>query len=70
MVVEICSGTSHFRAAVWAESIERALKLVETRYPGSEARVIFPIGPEAFFVNGTVPPAEAVRLEAPAEVVE
>lgn len=65
--VEVCSGAARFRAAVWAESIERALSLVRARYPGGEARVIFPIEPEAFFVAGGYPTSEVVSLEAPEE---
>lgn len=65
--VEVRSGAARFRAAVWAESIERALSLVKARYPGGEAGVIFPIEPEAFFVDGAVPASGVVRLEAPEE---
>ena len=69
--VEVCSGTARFRAMVWAENIERALILVKARYPGGEARVIFPIEPKAFFViggaPGGVPACEVVRLETPEE---
>jgi mannose-1-phosphate guanylyltransferase len=61
--VEVCSGSTRFRAAVWAKSIERALNLVKARYPGGEARVIFPIEPEAFFCDGSSPTCEAVRPE-------
>jgi hypothetical protein len=68
LAIEICSGASSFRAVVWAESIERALKLVEARHPGGEAKVIFPIEPEAFFVGGPVPAAEVVRFETPEEI--
>jgi hypothetical protein len=50
--VEICSGRTHFRAEVCAESIEHALRIVKVRYPGAEATVIFPITPEAFFASG------------------
>jgi hypothetical protein len=66
--VEVCSGVARFQAAVWANSIERALSLVRTRYPGGEARVIFPIEPETFFVDGVVPTSEVVSLEAPEEI--
>jgi hypothetical protein len=55
---------SRFRATVWAQSIERALSAVKARYPGGEVRVIFPIEPEAFFVDSVVPANEVVRLEA------
>jgi hypothetical protein len=65
LTVEICSESNRFRAAVLAESIELALRLVKARYPGGEARVVFPIEPDAFFVGETIPTAEAVRSEAP-----
>jgi hypothetical protein len=66
--VEVCSGVARFRAAVWAKSIEHALSLVRARYPGGEATVIFPIEPEAFFVDGVVPTSEVVSLETPEEM--
>jgi hypothetical protein len=65
--VEICNGASRFRAGVWAESIERALSLVKARYPSGEAKVVFPIEPEAFFVVGEVSACEVIRLETPEE---
>jgi hypothetical protein len=65
VAVEVSSGAARFRAAVWAESIERALSLVKAHYPGGEARVVFPIEPEEFFVDGGV--GEVVHLEAPEE---
>lgn len=37
------------RIVVMAESIVRAVEDVNSRYPGSEARVVFPIDPEDFF---------------------
>lgn len=67
--VEICRGETRFRAAVWAESIERALSLARRRYPRGEARVLFPIEPDAFFVNEVVPPRELIRPEALDEMV-
>lgn len=68
VLVEVCSGEARFRAAVWAKSIEHALSLARTRYPGGEATVIFPIEPEAFFVDGVVPTSEAVSLETPEQI--
>jgi hypothetical protein len=49
--VEVCSGAASFRAAVCAESIERAVSLVCARYPGAETTVVFPIDSEAFFAK-------------------
>jgi hypothetical protein len=65
--VEVCSVMTRFRATVRAQSIERALSAVKARYPGGETRVIFPIEPEAYFVEGVMPVNEVVRLEAPEE---
>jgi hypothetical protein len=47
--VEIHSKTTRFVVAVQAESIQRALSILESRYPGNAARVAFPIEPEGFF---------------------
>ena len=62
--VEIRSGVARFQRTVWAESIERAVRLTAMRYPGSDARVRFPIEPEGFFAEGQI--AETVQPEAPA----
>jgi hypothetical protein len=63
VALEICSGAASFRAAVCAESIERAVSLVGVRYPGAETTVIFPIEPEAFFVEGPVLVPDTVQPE-------
>jgi hypothetical protein len=66
--MEVRSGAASFRAVVWAENIVRALSLVRGRYPGCEARVLFPIEPEAFFVAlGSSPWVEEVVTEVPKE---
>lgn len=66
--IEVCSGATRFRASVWAKNIERALSLAGARYPGGEARVIFPIEPESFFVDDEKPASEVVRIESPEEI--
>ncbi len=50
-MIEVDSGGARFALAVRAESIERALGLAEALYPGTGARVVFPIEPERFFVE-------------------
>ncbi len=65
--LEIRSGTARFRAAVWAESIQQALGLASTRYPGCEASVVFPIPPEGFFAEGTTSVLGMVIPELPEE---
>ena len=66
--VEVRSEAVRFRVVVWAQSIERAVSLVSTRYPGCQARVLFPIEPEAFFANkDPVPASGMVLTEVPEE---
>ena len=65
--VEVGSGIACFNVAVRAESIRRAVGIVETRYPGSEAQVVFPIDPEPFFVRELAAEVEPVELEMPGE---
>jgi len=49
--IEVHDGTSRFAVAVLAKSIQQALNIVAVRYPGSVARVKFPINPAGFFVE-------------------
>jgi hypothetical protein len=49
--IEIHSKTARFAVAMQAHSIQRVLNIVATRYPGSVARVKFPIEPEGFLVE-------------------
>ncbi len=49
--IEVDTGAARFALAVRAESIGRALGLAEALYPGADARVVFPIEPEEFFVE-------------------
>ena len=51
--VEIHSKTTRFVVAVQAESIQRALSIVATRYPASVVRVEFPIDPGGFFIDAS-----------------
>ena len=50
--VEVGRGATRHRVAVQAESIKRALEIVERQNPGCEAKVAFPIEPEAFLFLG------------------
>ncbi len=56
VMIEVGSGAYRFGVAVRAESIQRAMSLVEGQYPRGEVRVKFPIDPESFFVK--IPPLE------------
>jgi hypothetical protein len=43
--------------------------MAETRYPGSDVRVLFPIEPEAFFAGDSGSAAELLELEMPPSAV-
>ena len=49
--IEVDSGAARFGLTVRAETIVRALGLAEALYPGADARLVFPIEPEGFFVE-------------------
>ena len=57
--VRVSSGTTCFRVAIQAESIEQALEIAARQNPGKKCEVTFPIDPETFFVD------EAVDTVAP-----
>ena len=64
--IEVRNRTAHFEVAVRAESIQRALSLVEKRYPDSDdIGVRFPTDPEGFSVEG--PPARRAGQTEPPE---
>jgi hypothetical protein len=63
ITVDIDSGAARYRVAVQAESIRRALELVERMNPGSKFGVAFPIDPETFFVNDPAAKAGPVERE-------
>jgi len=52
--VQLSSGTTRFRVAIQAESIEQALEIAARQNPGKECEVTFPIDPETFFVENSV----------------
>jgi hypothetical protein len=59
ITVEVGKGAVRYRVAVQAETIRRALDIVERLNPGGDLRVTFPLDPETFFVED---PAAAVGL--------
>jgi hypothetical protein len=61
--VEVGRGAVRYRVAVQAESIERALEIVERQNPSCEAKIAFPIDPEVFFVGDTAAVTEPVNQE-------
>ncbi|MGH3086857.1 MAG: hypothetical protein ACRDSJ_06010 [Rubrobacteraceae bacterium] len=46
--IEVRKGAARVSVAVCAESIERAVEIIEGRFPEGECRVKFPIDPEEF----------------------
>jgi hypothetical protein len=62
--VEVARGAARYRVAVQAQSIERALEILEGQNPGCQAKVAFPIDPEAFFVRDAAAIAGPVDQEA------
>ncbi len=49
--VELRSGAARFAVAVQAPTIEQALNIVATRFPGKVVRVKAPIDLESFFAE-------------------
>jgi hypothetical protein len=58
--VEVTKGNESFVVAAQAKSIGRALNAVKAVYGTDDAKVLFPVEPESFFVEDGV---EAVRRE-------
>jgi hypothetical protein len=49
--IEVGNETGSLKVTVRARSIERAVRVVAERYPGSRIQVEFPINPEGFFAD-------------------
>ena len=54
--MEVGEGTALSRARVQAESIREAVNIMKGCYPGRDVRVMFPIDPEDFFIEGPAKP--------------
>ncbi len=63
ITVEASNGVARYRVAVQAESIRRALEIVQGLNPGSGLRVTFPIDPETFFVKDSAAKAGLIERE-------
>lgn len=63
--VEVGNGAARFQVAARAQSIRRAVETVKTRYPDADARVVYPIDPETFFVRKPAAPACSIEFEMP-----
>jgi hypothetical protein len=49
--IEVKSGSTRFKVASQAESIEEALEMARRYNSGKECKVVFPIDPEGFFAK-------------------
>ncbi len=58
-------GASHFDVSVQAQSIRRAVGIAAARHPDADVRVMFPLDPEAFFVEEPSAQAYSTGLERP-----
>ena len=63
--VEVFGVAARFRADVWAESVVQAVEFANACYPGCEARLLFPIDPDAFFTQGEAADKRMVSADAP-----
>jgi hypothetical protein len=68
ITVEVGNGATRYKVGVQAESIRRALEIVEGLSPGSDFRVTFPIDPETFFVKDPAAEAGPIEGEKPANL--
>ena len=48
--VEVSSSAARLSVSVRAESIQRAVSMVEVLYPSADVWVVHPIEPETFFI--------------------
>ena len=67
-MVEVGDGDARLRAAVRSESMQRAVDVAGSYYPGAGVRVVYPLAPEGFFVRDSTTPAGLVGFEMPEKV--
>ena len=61
--VEVCGVSANFTADVWAESVAQAVDMANACYPGSEAKLLFPIDPDTFFAKAPAAGTRMIRSE-------
>jgi hypothetical protein len=54
--MEVREETALSSATVQAGSISEAVSITRGRYPGRDVRVMFPIDPESYFIEGPASP--------------
>jgi hypothetical protein len=64
ITVQVSSGAARFRVMVQAETIERALEIARRHNPAAECRVSFPIDPESYFTENSIPRVKTVEEAA------
>ena len=63
--IEVRNGHTSFEVMVQAESIQQAVNLVRSRYPGNDVKIKFPINPKNFLINDSTARAGVVGFEGP-----
>ena len=70
VAIEVVSrDAARLRVSIQADSIRRAVSVVEPVYPKADIRVLHPIEPETFFVRDTAASTGMVESERPKRVV-
>ena len=65
--VEVRCGPDRFSVGVQAQSIEEAVNLVKSFYSANDAKVVFPIDPEGFFVEDALAAEGLIERDKPQE---
>ena len=68
LIEVVGSGADCLSLSVRAESIRRAVGVVEGLYPGADVRVAYPIEPETFFVRDAAASTRLIEFEMPRSV--
>ncbi|MGH3146371.1 MAG: hypothetical protein ACRDTR_11290 [Rubrobacter sp.] len=65
--LQVSDEKDAFSITVCAENLQRAVEFAANRYPGHAVSLLFPLNPEAFFVEGSCPNTETVGLTTDCE---
>lgn len=65
VTVEVSNGAACCKVTVQAQSIQRAVEIVEELNTGSDFRVTFPIDPETFFIEDPAARPGLIEQEEP-----
>lgn len=64
VTVEVLNGAAPLTIAVEGASLLDAIAAAKERYLGADVRVVFPIGPEEFFVRDSMSRPEDLKVLA------